>query len=135
MHPPVHIFKLQNTMSDSTCYFSHLPVEILQIITGYLSNELEILLDLYEIYPSVFPFLKCFKDIYDAGIVEYYPEVDLHEDAPAMTPQLLESLIQSEPEIIKIHCSRFFTIVFHAQFRKRTEINVYVKTKRLPVMT
>ena len=119
---------MENTISNSTCYFSHLPVEILQIITGYLSFELKNLLDLYEAFPSVFPFLKCFKNIHNAGIAEYYTEVDLHKDAPTMTPQLLESIMQSDPKIINIHCSR---IGFHTQFRTRAQISVYLQDEQI----
>jgi hypothetical protein len=121
-----------STCSASASYFSKLSVEILQQIADYLvpkkyllnSEPLLHVTNLFEAYPLVFPFLKCFKDVHDAGIVKYYPEINLSRDSPPMTTELLESLIQTEPEVLSINSKKYLSTALVAQFRKRTNVGL-----------
>jgi hypothetical protein len=127
--------------SSSTCsaaaavsFFAKLPIEILQYIAGYLvpktvtlgSEPLLDVMNLFEAYPSVFPFLKCFKDLIVTGIAESYPYISLFNTSPPMTTELLESLIQSEPEIISIFSTKHLSTALFAQFRKRTVVQLWL---------
>jgi hypothetical protein len=121
---------LPHTSSSSSAVSSSvdkLPVEILQQITEHLkaaSPSLEPLLNLYDAHPSAFHFLKCFKDIHDAGIAENYPFIYLKECSPEMTPDLLDALVQSEPKIVFVYHPKHLHIVMSVQFRQKTKVKV-----------
>jgi hypothetical protein len=130
-----------STCSAAASFFAKLPIEILQHIAGYLvpkkvifESEWKPLLDvmnLFEAYPSVFPFLKCFKDISDAGIARCYPSIFLYEDSTIITTELLESLIQAEPQKLSIYHKKYFSTILFAQFRKRTEVCLWLSRVNL----
>jgi hypothetical protein len=126
-----------STFPRAASYFSKLPIEILLQIAEYLQpyfrqNEpLLNFMNLFQVYPSVFPFLKCFKDISDAGIGGSYPDITLSNSSPPMTTELLESLIQSEPQLITMHSKKYFSTVLLAQFRKRTKVCLWLNRVNL----
>jgi hypothetical protein len=128
-----------STHSATASFFAKLPIEILQHIAEYLrvrpyvnqSKHLLSVLNLLEAYPSVFPFLKCFKELSDAGMAKNYPCFFLYDRSPSMTTELLESLIQSEPQKLTINSKKYFSTVLFAQFRKRTKVELWLAAQDL----
>jgi hypothetical protein len=123
-----------STSTAAVSFFAKLPIEILQHIAGYLVpniyiSKLDPLLNvtnLFDAYPSAFPFLKCFKNLIVTDIAESYPCIRLHNSPRPMTTELLESIIQSEPQRICIYSKKYFSTVLFAQFRKRTKVELWL---------
>jgi hypothetical protein len=118
---------------STTSFFGKLPVETLHLIAGYLvpkpytqSNALVNVVNLFKAYPSTFPFLKCFKDLSDAGMVTFYPDINLSSHSPPMTTELLESLIQSEPQKLSILSKKYLSTALFTQYRKRTKVELWL---------
>jgi hypothetical protein len=85
--------------------------------------------NLYEAYPSVFFFLKCFKVIHDAGIAVGYPKYVILYDHSPKTQEFTDSVIQSEPEKIIIRCAKYINTIAHAHFRKRPNFDVQLSSE------
>jgi hypothetical protein len=125
-----HLFR--NNLLGSSSYFSELPVEILLLIIHFFPfPSLTCIRNLFKAFPTVFPFLECFKNIHDAGIADHYPNISLVESSPKMTYELLDSLIQSEPNIIQINCPKYLSSALFAQFHERTKVRLYFQFSKV----